>query len=649
MIRFTFKRGLAYIDVQTRWVLERALASGKYQFISDAGELLNLSPDEVHGKWLSGQWHVDPASLGTMASATYVATPRDFSTYSDHQQQVATRKLKYLQAVSPDTNRYEPVRWKQLIDLHASQIGDENPPCSSSVQNWWRKYRVTKSIDALIPRKGGRASGRAASSYEIFEQAVAEVFLTLEKQPKVAVFERVSRHFATVNAARPSDQQLICPARSTVYRWLNGLRQDIVDGARLGADAARAKYRIALGGLRVDGVLERVEIDHTPLDLIVIDGETQLPLGRPWLTMAIDKASRFPMGFYLGLNTPNAHAVLQCLTRSILPKTKWLAQYPEIKGSWPAHGIPDLIAIDNGMDLHSSALEKACQEIGVQMLFCGARTPEHKGSIERFFRTMNQGLIHRLPGTTFSGVMQRGDYPSEDKAAITLELAHQLLTQWIVDIYAIRRVKCLGGSPLEKWSELSVKRVIELPQNPEQLDVIAGIPATRTLFHYGIELAGLHYNNIPLQEIRRRHGKSVPVDLKFYDQTVDHVHVFDPDAKHYLRVPSVRAEYTKGLNREMHMRLRELARVHHGDAASLDQMLEARGALEAEVQRAVKAKKMAVRKNARRLVGHDSAAQSDPTMPTPQRHKHMVPKSPVDLPPGLDDELPEMGTFGGEL
>lgn len=647
MIRFTFKRGLAYLDVQTRWVLERALASGKYQFISDAGELLNLSRDEVHSKWLSGLWHVDPASLGTMASATYIATPRDFSTYSDHQQQVATRKLGYLRAVAPETNRYEPSSWKQAIDQHASKIGDEKPPCSSSVQNWWRKYRVTKSIDALVPRNGKKKSGRAASSYEIFEQAVAEVFLTLEKQPKVAVFERVSAHFATVNAGRPPDLQLTCPARSTVYRWLNGLRQDIVDGARLGADAARAKYRVALGGLRVDGVLERVEIDHTPLDLIVIDGATQLPLGRPWLTMAIDKASRFPMGFYLSFNTPSAHSVLQCLKFSIMPKTNWLAQYPDIKGSWPAYGIPDLIAIDNGMDLHSSALEKACQEIGVQMLFCGARTPEHKGSIERFFRTMNQGLIHRLPGTTSSGVTQRGDYPAEDKAAITLELAVQLLTKWIVDIYAIRRVKGLGGSPLEKWSELSVKRVIELPLHPGQLDVIVGTPATRTLFHYGVELAGLHYNSMPLQEIRRRYGKNVHVDLKFYDQTVEYVHVFDPDDKHYLRVPCVHPEYAEGLTREMHMRLRELARVSHGDAATVDQMLEARGALETEVQRAVMAKKMAIRKNARGMLGHDSAAKASPPIPSTQKKKRGWPSSPQDLPPGLDDDLPDLGTFGG--
>ncbi len=88
------------------------------------------------------------------------------------------------------------------------------------------------------------------------------------------------------------------------------------------------------------------------------------------------------------------YGVLQCLRRCILPKDEWLARFPDIKGEWPAHGIMELIAVDNGMDLHSDALEAACQEMGIQILFCGSKTPQHKGAIERFFRTMNTLTAH---------------------------------------------------------------------------------------------------------------------------------------------------------------------------------------------------------------------------------------------------------------
>lgn len=648
MIRFTYKRGLVFIEGQMRWTLERMLVTGKYQLISDAGEIRNFFPDELNARWLKGEWVIDEACLGTLANATYLATPRDLSTYTAHQQKVALRKLGYLLAIDPEKNRYNPVLWKKLIDAHAAETGDTKPPCPSSVQNWWRRYRTTKSVHALIPQKKGRAKPYHGDRYALFEEAVADVYLTLQKQPKSAVYERVLRHTNSLNASLPPDLHIRCPARSTVYRWLDGLRQDIVDGARLGAEVARAKYRIAVGGLKVSGILERIEIDHTPIDLIVIDAVTGLQMGRPWMSIATDKASRMIMGFYLSFNTPSAHSVLQCLRRAILPKTEWLARFPDIKGTWPAQGIPDLIAIDNGMDLHASGLQKACEEMGIQMLFCGARTPEHKGSIERFFRTMNQGLIHRLPGTTFSNVGERGDYPAENLAAITLTDLVHLITKWIVDIYLVRPHRGIGATPLAKWSELAGRRSIELPLYPKQLEVISGIPAKRTLFHYGIELEGQHYNSRQLQELRRQSGQNMVVDLKFYEHSISFIHVFDPMAKEYLEVPCVDPAYANNLPREVHRLIRERAKQQFGDNASSAQMLEVRAELEVIIEQAIKNKKMAVRKNAGGLLMHDSEAvlnNEDPLAKARKPVKELAPELPENLPSGLDDVLPTLSVF----
>ncbi len=41
-------------------------------------------------------------------------------------------------------------------------------------------------------------------------------------------------------------------------------------------------------GPSVTRPLERVELDHTPLDLIVVDEEDRLPIGRPTVTLALD-------------------------------------------------------------------------------------------------------------------------------------------------------------------------------------------------------------------------------------------------------------------------------------------------------------------------------------------------------------------------
>lgn len=647
MIRFTYKRGLAFLDGQTRWTLDRLLASGKYQFLSDLGDVRNLFPHEVHSKWLSGEWTVDEASLGQLNSAIYLATPRDLRTYTDHQQRVALRRYGYLEAVKPEQNRYSVKSWKALINEHARGVGDDKPPCPATVHNWWRKYRTTKTVNELVPRNKGRSNPYNTDRYAIFEEAVAEVYLTLQKKPKAAVYDRVQEHVRAVNAARTSDQHIECPTRSTVYRWLAELRQDIVDSSRLGAEAARAKYRVAMGGMHVDGLLERVEIDHTPIDLIVTDEVSGLPLGRPWLTLAESAASRMPMGFYLSFNTPSAYSVLQCLRRSILPKTEWLAKYPEIKGVWPAQGIPSLIAVDNGMDLHSTALSSTCMELGIQLLYCGARTPQHKGKIERFFRTLNKGLIHRLPGTTFSNPVERGDYPSEKLAAITLDDLMFLITKWIVDVYLVTPHRALGVSPLAKWSELASRQEIPLPAYPQQLEVITGIPAKRTLFHYGIELEGLHYNSRQLQELRRRSGMNMPVDLKLYEDDTGYIHVFDPQGKEYIKVPAVLTQYAADLPRTIHRLVQEHIRTQCGENFSPEMYLEARAVVEQRIQQSIRKKKMAFRKAAEGARMHDSESVLNEDDMRIAESRPRGPRFPVpeELPPGLDDELPPLVTF----
>jgi putative transposase len=400
-----------------------------------------------------------------------------------------------------------------------------------------------------------------------------------------------------------------------------------------------------VGSLSCAAILTRLEIDHTPLDLIVIDAELKLLLGRPWLTMAIDRCSRMPMGFYISFNAPSSHSVMQCLKRSILPKTEWLAKFPEVRGEWPVFGIPEQLACDNGMDLHSNALESTCSELLITLFFCPSKGPEWKGAMERFFRTMNVGLIHQLPGTVFSNVDERGDYPAEEKACIDIKVLVLLLTKWIVDVYAVTPHRGIGTTPLAKWSESAASRTIELPAYPLALDTITGIPAKRTLFHYGVELEGLHYNSRQLQAIRGRHGESIKADLKFTEETVGYIHVFDPDAKEYIKVDAIAQDYAANLPRQVHRLIRERTRARFGDNLSTENLLEARAEIEAIISEAIRGKKMALRKEGARFMMIDSeavlaAAQPLVAAARPLRRAKAKGEVPRSVAPGLEDELP---------
>lgn len=643
MMRFSFKKGLVFIELNTRWQLMRRLASTKLQFENEAGEIKTMTDGEMYQAWLKGQWIIDETSLGTQADAIYLATPRDLSTFPEKWQKRARIRLHYIQKVNPEENKYNPIQWRKLIKVAAAEINDPTPPCASSVQTWWRRYRNTKSIVALIPRSITGFDRGKDPRYAVFEDVLAKVYLTPQKLPKADVVRAVQSHIYQLNLGREASQRIPPINRSTIYRWLSELQQDIVDAARLGANAARAKYRVAMGGLKVDNVLDRIEIDHTPLDVIVIDKITLLPLGRPWLTLAIDKKSRMVVGFYICFNAPSSYSVLQCLKRSILPKDDWLKRFPDIKGIWPAYGIPILIAVDNGMDLHSEAFEKACQELGIQILYCPAVTPETKGSIERFFRSLNQGLIHKLPGTVFSNIDERGDYPAEEVAAIDMETLVYLITKWIVDVYNVSFHRGIKTTPLIKWLESAQHAILDLPVYPQQLDVITGIPAKRTVFHYGIELEGLHYNSRALQEIRRRAGENLQVQLKFYVDSVAFIHVFDPHVKEYLKVDVVHEEYAANLPREAHRLVREHARRQYGDQYSFVQLSEARQAIQDRIGEALKHKKMAQRKLGANVLLHDSEAVLAGDTPLQKAHTPIrtgAQEPPAELPDGLEDELP---------
>jgi putative transposase len=65
MIRFSFKKGLVFIELNRRWQLNRRLVTTKLQFENELGEIKTLTDAEVLALWSKGEWVVDENSLGT--------------------------------------------------------------------------------------------------------------------------------------------------------------------------------------------------------------------------------------------------------------------------------------------------------------------------------------------------------------------------------------------------------------------------------------------------------------------------------------------------------------------------------------------------------------------------------------------------------
>ena len=138
--------------------------------------------------------------------------------------------------------------------------------------------------------------------------------------------------------------------------------------------------------------LDFVQIDHTPMDIIVVDEVYGKPIGRPYLTIGIDVYSRMITGFFISLDEPSYFSVAQCLTQSILPKEKYLRSL-EIPGSWNLWGIPKTIGLDNASEFRGKDLQRACEYHGIEINWRPVARPQFGGHIERLIGT-TMGEVH---------------------------------------------------------------------------------------------------------------------------------------------------------------------------------------------------------------------------------------------------------------
>ncbi|HSH79398.1 MAG TPA: Mu transposase C-terminal domain-containing protein, partial [Herpetosiphonaceae bacterium] len=362
--------------------------------------------------------------------------------------------------------------------------------------------------------------------------------------------------------------------------------------------------------------LERVELDHTRVDLIVIDDQDNLPLGRPTLTYCLDLATRYPLGYYLGFEPPSYLAVMECLAHAIRPKLSPRDTYGA-DHEWQAYGLPVTLVVDNGKEFHGQSLQDACAVLGIALDHSPVQTPQFKAGIERLFGTMNTGLFHTLPGTTFGSVAQRGDYDSLAQACICLRDLQQMLTIFVVDIYAEQFHRGLNGVPARCWEQaLKAGFVPRVPTSADDLLVLLGRRVDRVIQAYGIEFESLRYNCAALASLRQRlAGQRVKV--KYHPADLSRVYVYDPFDHHYLTVPALAQEYTQDLSLWKH---RVIRRTVLDEQGTVD--LAALGRAKEKIQEIVTAartqKRLRTRGTRARWEGEvPSQAESTPPDPVP--------------------------------
>ena len=392
------------------------------------------------------------------------------------------------------------------------------------------RYQADPRLTSLLPARRGPAPGGSLLSVEVdavVDNAIQSFYLTRER-PRVSDLVMEIRR-------RCHAAQLKPPGRKAVRARLRAKSQSEITARRLGRKAERDRFAPVVGSLEPKWPLALVQIDHTLVDVIVVDSVTRMPIRRPWLTLAIDVCSRCVVGFHLTLEPPSATSVALCIAHAVLSKLPWLSER-KIEAEWAMEGLIEHLHLDNAKEFHSEALRRGCEQYGIGIEYRPVRTPHYGGHIERLIGTM-MGKVHLLPGTTFSDVSDKGDYDSEKNAAVTLDELERWLVHEITGVYHRAVHSALGTTPLAAWERgiagdaTSLGRGTPIGAPDPHRFLIDFLPIERRLIRReGISLHSISYWS---DVLRTWVGVPEKMIVRYDPRNLSRIYLLGPDGRYY--------------------------------------------------------------------------------------------------------------------
>ena len=268
--------------------------------------------------------------------------------------------------------------------------------------------------------------------------------------------------------------EITVPSYETVYGIIRNLDPALVTLAHEGTKAYKQTFDL-LHRHNAEKSNAIWQADHTLLD-IWIKNEKEQPV-RPWLTVIMDDYSRAIAGYYISFSAPSALQTALALKQGI-----WRKNNP----SWHICGIPEILYTDHGSDFTSHHIEQVCLDLKIQLIFSTVGEPRGRGKIERFFRTVNQLLLAKLPGYAPSG------HKSPNPVLNFNELDREF-ERFLIEYHQIEHSQT-KEAPQKRWDSKGF--LPQLPESLEKLDLLLlTIRDTRRIQRDGIKFQGLRYTD----------------------------------------------------------------------------------------------------------------------------------------------------------
>jgi len=275
-------------------------------------------------------------------------------------------------------------------------------------------------------------------------------------------------------------------------------------------------------------------------------------------------------------------------------------------------GIPEIIHLDNAQEFQSEALVRGAAEYGIRLEYRPPGQPHLGGHIERLIGT-TMGALHMLPGTTFSNVAEKGDYPSEKTAILTMAELDSWIALQVAGVYHQSVHSALQRPPILAWTAMMAhrSRPIKHPASPEQffLDFLPG--ERRMIRRDGIRLFNIFYWDNYLSPLAGR--SQTPMMIKYDPRNLSRIHLQDDDGRYWpipyrdLGLPPI----TLWEHREAMKRLKQEGRQAVDEQTIFDTILKQRKLIES-ARRTTRQRRMAERVRPRAASVRNPAVSAEP-------------------------------------
>jgi len=340
-----------------------------------------------------------------------------------------------------------------------------------------------------------------------------------------------------VEALPPADQ---LPTFDQFLYW--GRKGEDIEESLLRRKGER-KFTLTLRPVLGDSTLmaygpgSQVQIDATPTDFWAVSSmDRSRRLARLTTYFVVDTFTHLITGFHVGLENPSFFAAGLALENVTVDKVAYCAQFGiEITAEeWPSIGLPESILADRG-ELEGHGASNIVHSLGIRVSNTSPYRADLKAIVERTFRSMNDLLVHSLPGAVRKP-KERGERDPKMEAALTLHefrilLIHSILlqNQHRIESYRLQPEMIadhVEPRPIDLWAWGIINRSGHLRQADPNIVRTNLLPSAKaTVTYRGIKYCGLYYTcERAMREgwfVKARSSRSWQVDIAFDPRTVD--------------------------------------------------------------------------------------------------------------------------------